>query len=658
MKLISVFSTAIVLNFTNSLATSFHKYSPNMKIFFNSVLSRCTTDIHLETNNSNSVSHLEGLMNYFGEVPYNPTFSVQQLNNSYINELQKQMDNTSMDRGKKPIWIFKKYSFCNAQLYLFDAYDTMNVILSYFVHSVMTKLDPKIVILWDTTINAKYQFSDLFEREEFYFSFTDYRIYIGRLAIESVYSAELICVPCFVAKHFSSRRQFTTPIGSDVDSEKSLHFAWKKLHKNAQLPISFACKAREGFCVNEQLIFVIVEKLNTSVQLSGSIDFESYVSILDDSFPLNTRNVENVFVTGVWPGFHIVGSSIQNNHIIITTVVPNVLLRTNGLSALFSSFQHNVWCLFTMLLVTVIILLHVYGTYSVLNNIWLWVFGPMTDHWSELKENWFVVRIVLLWSILSWSLTILYGGELTTALAVLKPPKFPNTLEELSANVVALNGVGHGNVMFSFVAAELHERAKRILQNPTGFQANFKTKNLNATASIADRLNRNLCLGYRTLFAAKPKKRPFKCDYQKLKITFKRPLSFLSSERQSKRIKWAFTSSNQFWVSPFTSLAMIRKTTAVVFTNNYVVKLAEPIVTSYLTHGLDKRWSRRFSDVQLPDDTGRRHRIPSSADAKSNVNEQSAETITSIGSIAMLFYVLVAMAAVMLLVEFILKVLT
>lgn len=634
-------------SFCATAETSLTKFSPDLQALLNLVRSKCTIEVYFKQDHPAFVHHFEVLVSHIADSKqYYPTFS---LNNIRID--------TSLSKIL-PRWKFQKFSVCSAQLHYFDSYETLETILLSFVITVFEQVNPRFVLLWDTSSTATNNWSELLAYPEFYMSLTDYRIYIGRDSPQMDYSGHLICIPCGKNKQSRKIQDYMIPISGHTITENSIQIAWKKLHRsNFKLPVQFKCKQTLYWCAREKLANLIATELNTTISYRRGSIYKSYSHMLDTA-PLDT-DTGKMFLATTWPRLIMVASSVTQTDIVIITMVPKYLLRRDGLTSLISCFEANVWYSFVIQLAVVVLILRIFtrGPNGIREKIWLWTFGPMTDHWNSIEGNSFVSNVVILWSTLCLSMTILYGGELATAMSVMKPPVCPKSLLELSANLVALNGLFRPDGTFiSYVANELNERAIAIMSSPKKIRSNnYNRMILDANRTMADRLTRNVCGSFETFFATVSPQRPFECYTQDLDIHHEKPLSFLTSERNSNFLQWAFRSNNDFWVSQRSPLPLFRKTHPVMFLKNFFAKLAEPIVTSWWAHGLEVQASRMFTDVTLQDMQGRKYSFPRSNKATSNAGEQSAETLASIGSVAQIFYILIGSSLLLLLIECSLK---
>lgn len=649
-RIYAIYLTAVCIIFVNCqvMQDKHGSYSPKLQGLLVSALAECSIGVYLDATDLVSVTEFETLVSFYAINGFeHHAFYIEDIaKNRTLIPLPdpERMNGTgywtyvSTDNPAsvelRPNWILAKHMRCYSQLYFFHTTETLKNILALFVRWVMVKKNPNFIVLWDTKFNSETDFSVYFQRPEFQGSLTDYRFYISREIEDGEYTAYIICLYC---------NSFITPFNTTVITDSFLLKMHRELYQKAnETVIAYNCFENSRWCKRKDLLVTVAQGLNTTYNMLDTTDFSGnklIPAVITDAYPLNPTNVELLFLSILWPSFHISPSTPINDPLVMMTVFSKPDLEHNGLKSLFISLPADTWIGFTVALVVVLFVL---GTLQKEKGcVWLSVFAPMIDHWMNATANPFSCRVIVLWSFLCWSLTLLYGGEIATSLTALNSPYYPLTLDEVASNVITLDGLRRFEVWFSYTADHIKLLANEIKLSPqTNYSRNYKTRILKLNATVAKTLQKNYCRDFNAIFTRLPSEYPFACMSANISINWNSPITFVGFEEQINDVQAAFSTNKNYWVSPKSMLPLFLMPRYVITMRNYFAKLADPIISSWWTFGLEEHRVRLNSNVKLKDIDEETHSFTSSATGGAIVNEHNPENLASIGSIFPLFYIL------------------
>lgn len=573
------------------------EFSNSLLTLLDSALSGCSIHVMLNQRSAKSEANLANIVSYFEQSKTAiSTFYLGSFGHSYHNNYIEGDFGKLFKGGNRvrPIWLFTLHSLCFSQIYFIDSEnDIRTTILYYFVQAELAKLKPKYILLWDNAGPYNTNWTFYFNQQEFYGSLTDYRFHIGKETHLSLYEVKLICILC--SSYEYSNPELKELISIQNPTKSQINKVWKMAHSNYYgLYIAFSCQSiGNNECERRDLFITVGQIFNASLyRVNGiQLNMDGFIS---DFLPFNPGNTYQFHTQAVWPGFYAIGSTITQKEYCMVTVIRKSDLLKSDLNSLLSVFDHDI--LVATVVIVMIIFLLLYNTRSNIkknySSFCLYVVGPMTDHWETIQDNTFTVRVVLLWSILCYSVTCLYSGEMASSLSVLLPPSHNASFGDLGENIVSFTTTLVNSYPSSMFGFELDTRIKIAEDNSTNaYVPNYILKISETNPGIVDRLYSTYCGSFTLTVLSR--KDPIGCLSDiKNKFNFEKPLTILGEQLEIDRIEMVLESSQDFWVSSRTKLSMFTTITPVVFTKTYFAKLAEPIVKAWWASGLGQQRHR------------------------------------------------------------------
>lgn len=293
----------------------------------------------------------------------------------------------------------------------------------------LRKENPNYVIIWDLVGHEK-KYKELFSLQEFYRTFMDYRLVIKPNLPSSLYDVTLVCIVC---PWWFPDRIISEPVTPAI--KENIHTSWKVLHTNHFTMKELSCYA----CVQphdyhrlkyrnriDSFHWHIAKFTNISLAyFEDGISFETLASLTHCVYL--TPEVAHHFILRTRSPSNTISSSLTNNQAYkIFTVARKSLLLTPGIRELLASLNLTVWAAIIASGSVLVVLLN-WVEYGVrYSSLLLSIYGPLTDQWTNCCVSQHR-SILFLWGILCYSLTVLYGGELASSLAVLRPPRYPTS---------------------------------------------------------------------------------------------------------------------------------------------------------------------------------------------------------------------------------------
>lgn len=514
----------------------------------------------------------------------------------------------------------------------------LELVKSYFVRYASLKSTPEVIIFWDVSKpQAVYSWHVYFRQQEFFGSFTDYRLLIGRQNSTTI-TVNLICIHCGLEGYLGSSLQIFSQLVNT--SKAGIEDTWKQIHGNLH-KLPFWCdRCLMGWQIlrnlEAYLSFKIRGKLNTSMAVS-TMPFWGFAGFMTAGGSLEVLP-KRILLPFSFPHFSIspfvwLGLKLQ-----MCTVVPNKLLDPIGLVSMAKPFEDGVWYQIVIFLVGAVVILTIACPGDFTGTL-LAIWAPLTDHWCYTVRKSGLTAVVFLWSTLCLSLTVLYGGDMVSQATVRNPPTIPVTLAESTRNTISLvDFMIHDDEIVSYLPRVLSTRVK---QNENKIE---KARRL----QLVSLLNTWFCSSMNMNLSLHRPKTPFACNGHKLDVTFDHALTFIGHESQITAVSYAFEHSLNFWVSHSTTLKDYETLSTVLYIRNYFSKLIEPIISAWSTSGLQTYWENYKMRKATPGFYVKRAQMGYRA---FNIYENSSVDLAALVNTALVFLVLLTILGITFTVE-------
>lgn len=212
-------------------------------------------------------------------------------------------------------------------------------------------------------------------------------------------------------------------------------------------------------------------------------------------------------------------------------------------------------------------------------EIMLAVFAPLTDQWHEVRLPSYTRAIINCWGLLCFSLTILYGGEVFSSIAVILPPLQPKTLMDLcltKPQIMSRSSYTSG----SKITADLQALIEVISETNRG-----KDAETNCMIYIAKELNRTFCARPDQLLPSSTNN-PLVCKNQRGNPSYEQPVAFLEDDYYGLDVELIYRRSSRFWWTNVQPLNHIQEIMPVLTIANYLSKLLDLFMTGWASGGL------------------------------------------------------------------------
>lgn len=498
---------------------------------------------------------------------------------------------------ESPDWLFKKHTTCYSHLYVVeDAADLQQVIRCEFVKFDLKRENPRYVIMWDLSKSHR-NYRTLFKRQEFYRTFMDYRLLIRTNRFTSIHDVSLVCIVC--PWHFPER--LINPLSPATDG--NIKRNWKALHSNhfryRELSC-FGCETPEDYNLlkeryrKDSIHWVISLLTNITISYTdmgwmydslGTMTSRVYLTpIIARDYILEARSPTCIMS----PAF------AMSDAYKMFTVARKSLFINATLTDLFAALSGMAWLALGLSTVIVSILVYMVTNKLRWSSIYLSVYGPLTDHWTDYGTN-NSKTILFLWGTLCFSLTVLYGGEMASSLAVLKPPRYPETFDELydlRTQIISLGGSRNVDGSYqSMLAESISQLITRDADQPET-HATRTIKKSERRAKLINEINHGFCDNGMEIFNRSNEKAPFVCTDKPYAPSFEKPVTFVDYGRMQLMERHVFQETRYFWVSSTTTFPDLRETFALFVSRNYFAKLVLPIASASVAAGLDIVWKK------------------------------------------------------------------
>lgn len=171
--------------------------SENLVTLLDTSLAKCTFRVVLN-DNTPSAEVLLLLQNHYSQrISAGASFILNHYFPKLIDMALEYYKNSYKTNDSKIFWHLKRHSSCSAHLYIIEKEkDLGTAVWTHFPNFVFRKESPAFIIFWDTMKIQSNSWKLIFNLDQFYNSFMDYRIYISRSRGSHQYDTSLICIPC------------------------------------------------------------------------------------------------------------------------------------------------------------------------------------------------------------------------------------------------------------------------------------------------------------------------------------------------------------------------------------------------------------------------------------------------------------------------------
>lgn len=197
-----------------------------------------------------------------------------------------------------------------------------------------------------------------------------------------------------------------------------------------------------------------------------------------------------------------------------------------------------------------------------------------------------------------YSLTLLYGVQLASSLAILKPPRFPSSfkeLEEVSEQIISLQAIFYKYKFQSRLATSLNET--NTWSGEGGIGAHFSVRQRESRANLINKINKGYCDDSNILFNRSTQISPYQCENTSYLQKWEVPVTFVDYGHFHLLERYVFQEPSKYWVSSTTTLPYLRDTYPMLISKNYFAKLALPIASLWVASGLQTVWAKVEEEI-------------------------------------------------------------
>lgn len=653
-----LFGFAIVSKGFAAGVSSFNLLSNNIPNVFYDTISSCTIRIispaQIETN-----SHIAAL-NSPANVPRfkYPTYTVTAYNQkrlspiSFLNGLIPYFETTTNEHDA---WRYSSmYKRCWSHMYLVDSNENIDIAVNvHFLQYDKYREEPKFIIFWDLASESKpITWSKSFNNPNSFSRFHDTRLVFKQMTHGAPTIAHLVCVICsFIGQPIFH----LLPISV---TEVTLEIIWRKVHQNLHgrtLSCRYCDVQTEVSDKRSQITDILTQLHNVSFNQEQKIigplgGLTTYWWYDHNGIKLSSylRRSPSLFIpsAGFVPAYYE-----------MMTVTPLHFLTTRGLSNALEPFQFVVWlAIIAWLSVTYVLVRNVnkqnMQRLSMSLTI-LMVVAPLTDRaYSSIHLRRCIKAVLLLHALVSFSVTVLYGGGIASSMSVLSAPPYPTNIKQLIMTKHQLFSITTDYSMLwigmstSYLGNELQHTSILV-------QDRAEKNRLIRTAKT---LEKHFCPHYALKLGIHDSKSPVSCSspVHGNNLDFSQSVTIVSLMYELTPFKTVFNEIPGFWVSPVSSIPQFEKIEPYYMLNNYFGRLAMPSTRAWWVSGMQSYWkSKSTKETKL-----RNYRVLKRIHNYSNYvprrdpfkfEPASLESLISVGA---LFYCMYLNCVVTFLIEF------
>lgn len=416
------------------------KLSPNIASLFHGALGDCTIRVVLKSHNDLIERMYIGLASEKSKFSghYYHTFIQDKFlyhqnipnNSAWWNAVHTKMGDIGhfwvAKNYTSPLWLTNRHSQCYAHLYYVQSEtDIEEMVYYHFTDFVLRKENPKFVLICEVIIqHSTISWDYVAEWHEFYNFFMDYRIFIQTEVNGSTSNISLMCAFCGTPEKLT---ELLTPLTSY--SLQDIHYQWKSVHSHHLKHIHhvecFQCtyESDQTFGFKQPMEAEFGKLFNMSSDNPwDELSFGSHGWLSDSTFARDDDNygqyidiveyAHEMFLQARAPAYTMLPAYMIVYQVQFVTVVHMSLFSRIGWKAIFVPFQSDVWILLLSWLVLLWLLIRKLAADEEPSTTTLAIFAMLTDQWVDTVRAKHVQLILVLWSFLIMSLTILYGGDM------------------------------------------------------------------------------------------------------------------------------------------------------------------------------------------------------------------------------------------------------
>lgn len=419
--MLTLYSTISLTCFLPLLASASIRFSENLQFFLDSTLDGCTFRVIFDPTSSRA-EKIFSKINRYSDISIHDkrTYIVDSYIDGSLGFLRrKHKKRYKYSYNDSLTWHLKKHSLCSVHLYLMEqTRDVRDAITFHFVDYDLRKEAPGFIVFWAISYSETV-FEKYFQMEQFYGSFTDYRFLIARSPKSRPYHLRfelgLVCVTCQPRKGYGLFNLFPVHIRPWIHT---IHTIWTRLHfrHGRHSHRRIYCKKCEFIMRYNKLQKLTMEMyllqlLNASNYEPHGSNHHRYEASFSSFLPHAIYSSKNT----ASPSYTFSSSFYCTYDFKMFTVARRSMMAHVGWIAVFRPFPKLVWVVILIFILTVMIVLHkVKQTNEPLNNYivtFLYLVNPLTDHWDNTYKHIFGKRVIFLWSVVCFSLTVIYGAE-------------------------------------------------------------------------------------------------------------------------------------------------------------------------------------------------------------------------------------------------------
>lgn len=484
---------------------------------------------------------------------------------------------------------------------------------------------------------------DIVRLQEFYGSYMDYRMLISKTN-GVLYDVSLFCLVCPFNTQEHLRLTQVQP-ATDVQ----IHKIWKQLHSNhwrgQLIQCVFCFIPTPQYKIRKQSLYELLEDFfNVTMYHTGHTFHNYLLGKISMNSLFDASGVKVLYLREIYPSYVYVSVSLKSGEYKMITVIKKSTLWLSGWSSFYIPFHINVWTALgvSTLSITLLIISITFSHHSKnkLPNILLSQFGALTDHWNISSDMSLVNCIWLLWGTLSYSLTVLYGGEMASYLSVLSPPRYPTSIMDLAVmrvQVVSLGTFTYKGGYRSTFSAKLRNQWSIWMKKRRRGTGSIRYR-IHFNLGVEMKLNQTFCSPFDYVFNLSNIHKPYSCRTNPSDIDYNEPITFVDSDMHHVAAKTAFSNMPSFWVSSPAPVHDLTQNLIIAVRKTYFAKLVVPVMSIWVSSGLYDFWDLRPLSQQIMSQSFQGDKnIPIESCSKSSmVNEFSPVKLESLYFVGLL----------------------
>lgn len=512
--------------------------------------------------------------------------------------------NSHITKGRKhmfPNFTFvpytEKFISCQSHVYLIASKQALEQTVYYnFQVANARRENPRYIVLWNCYRMAESEWKLTFKDGRFYTNFMDIRLYVGQ--VHGKYTIGTVCMIC-ASQNIAEIYNGTAAVVKYLETWTSvdngyMQDQWIKTNKNHYLhEMPMHCTLRHScrHSIRMQYTRSIVTSMLHQIGRFANVTFKSYDTNKYDGYGLlhlasvvDGRKVKNIN-RNFSPRLLRLGYGIKFKHFSYFTLMHTKLLRKNDWLVVFVPFVSGIWYEIAGAFTIIVYILYRAMIRCSLSECILRAFAPLIDqHFQCNGSNW-SHQIILLWSCLCMSLTVIYGGDLAASLTLDLPPSYPKDLFMYTGKnfrIFTTTSMFYGRY-----------RIRAIEGIISGLHDQSKSKYLKAFSKAMLKIKHFGCSQrrYKLNMSTSDPNEIVRCPGDsKFRMIFTKPIVVLNYDMDTKLLKTAYDTSRKFWASGTRALTNVKFVVPWVLLYNYFSKLILPTISSWSESGLENHW--------------------------------------------------------------------